>query len=86
MDAERWKITAETAAIRGRGWLRLMVRLAGVAIVLVAAANLFGIELWTGYRGLLDARTVVGEPARGRIVFVADIVAMAVGAAVAHFV
>lgn len=84
MDTERLKITAETAAIRGRGWLRLAVRLAGIALVLVAAGNFFTVETWTAYRAWFA--TVIGEQSVLGLGRVADFVAMGVGAAVAHFV
>jgi hypothetical protein len=86
MDIERLKITAETTAIRGRGWLRLALRLVGIALVLLGAANMFGAELWTGYRGFFEAGVmVVGDPNRGRFIYVADIIVMTAGAVVAHF-
>jgi len=84
MDTDRWRITAETTAIKGRGWLRLLARLAGIVLLVVGALALFGIELWTGYRTLVEARVVVGDPQR--IVYVADFVVAAIGAAVAGFV
>lgn len=84
MDTERWRITAETTAIKGRGWLRLVLRLAGIALILVGAAALFGADVWTAHRTVVDARVVVGDPRR--VVFVADVVVMAAGAALANFV
>lgn len=84
MNTEGWRITAETAAIRGRGWVRLLAQLAGIALIIVAAANILGLELWTGYRSLVDARVAVGDPRT--IVHVADVAAIGVGAAVAKFV
>jgi hypothetical protein len=83
MDTERLRITGETAAIRGRAWLRLAIRLAGLALVLVGAANLFGVELWTAYRSVWPA---VVEPSEGQLVYAADFAVAVVGAAVAHFV
>jgi hypothetical protein len=83
MDAERLKITAETAAIRGRGWVRLLVRLVGIALVIVAGANLLLAEsIWpvAVYRDAWTAAT--GAPAYP----LGDFVAIGAGAAVAHFV
>jgi hypothetical protein len=83
MDTERLKITAETAAIRGRGWLRLAVRLTGIAIVVIGAANLFGVEVWTAYRSVWPA---VVEPSDGQLLYAADFVVAVVGGAIANFV
>jgi hypothetical protein len=83
MDTERLKITAETAAIRGRGWGRLVVRLVGIALVIIAGSNLLlGESIWpvVVYRDLWA--TATGAPAYP----VGDFVAIGVGAAVAHFV
>ena len=82
MDTERLKITAETAAIRGRGWVRLVVRLVGIALVIIAGSNLLLAEsIWpvVVYRDLWA--TTTGAPAYP----VGDFVAIGVGAAVAHF-
>jgi len=82
MDAERWKITAETAAIRGRGWVRLVVRLVGIAFVVVAGANLlFADSVWpvVVYRDAWAAAT--GAPAWP----VGDFVMIGVGAAIGWF-
>jgi len=82
MDTERLKITAETAAIRGRGWVRLVVRLVGIALVVIAGSNLLLAEsIWpvVVYRNVWVAAT--GAPAWP----VGDFVAIGVGAAVAHF-
>jgi hypothetical protein len=82
MDTERWKIATEVAAIRGRGWVRLLVRLVGLAIVIAGGLNLLLAESILPvviYRGLwVDA---VGGSAWP----LADVVAIAVGAAIAHF-
>jgi hypothetical protein len=83
MDTEGLKITAETAAIRGRGWVRLVIRLAGIGLVVLGAANLFGVELWTAYRSVWPA---VVEPSDGQLVHAADFVVAVVGAAIANFV
>jgi hypothetical protein len=56
----------------------------GIAVLLLAAANLFGVGLWDGYRTLLNGTAVVGQ--QESLVFVADVVAMGVGASVAWFV
>jgi hypothetical protein len=85
MDTERWKVNAETAAIRGRGWLRLCVRLAGLALVVAGGLNLLvgvdgGVLPVLLYRGLWVHHVgVAAWP-------VADAVAIGVGAAVANFV
>jgi len=82
MDTERLKITAETAAIRGRGWVRLVVRLVGIALVIIAGSNLLLAEsIWpvVVYRDLWA--TTTGAPAYP----LGDFVAIGVGAAVAHF-
>jgi len=83
MDTERLKISAETAAIRGRGWVRLALRLAGIGLVLLGAANLFGVEVWTAYRSVWPA---VIEPSDGQLVYAADFAVAVVGAAIANFV
>jgi len=82
MDIERWKVNAETAAIRGRGWVRNLVRLLGIALVVIAGVNLLVAEsIWpvVVYRELWVA--VTAAPAYP----VGDVVAIGVGAAVAHF-
>jgi len=82
MDTERLKITAETVAIRGRGWVRLVVRLVGIALVIVAGTNLLlGESIWpvVVYRDAWTAAS--GAPAYP----LGDFVAIGVGAAVAHF-
>jgi len=82
MDTERLKITAETAAIRGRGWVRLVVRLLGIALVIIAGSNLLLADsVWpvVVYRDAWTAAS--GAPAWP----VGDFVAIGVGAAVAHF-
>lgn len=82
MDTERLKITAETTAIRGRGWLRLVVRLLGIGLLLLGATNLLGFGLWTGYRSLWPA---LAAPSEGVAVYAADFAVACVGAAIAHF-
>jgi len=85
MDTERLRITAETTALRGRGWLFLLVRLAGLTLVVAGGLNLlFGyggsvlpVEI---YRGLWVTWTGMAAWAVG------DAVAIGVGAAIAHFV
>jgi len=83
MDTERLKISAETAAIRGRGWVRLALRLAGIVLVVLGAANLFGLEVWTAYRSVWPA---VVEPSDGQLLYAADFAVAVAGAAVANFV
>jgi hypothetical protein len=83
MDTERWRITAETAAIRGRGWVRNLVRLVGIALVIVAGTNLLlSDSIWpvVVYRDLWAAATAAP------VWPVGDVVAIGVGAAVAWFV
>jgi len=82
MDTERLKITAETAAIRGRGWVRLVIRLVGIALVVAGGLNLI----------LVDAVLPVGVYREAWVALagipawpVGDFVAIGVGAAVAHF-
>lgn len=59
MDRERLRTTAEVSAIRGRGWLRTLLQLLGIAAVLVGAFNLILADfvvtdaIFTSYRGLL---------------------------------
>jgi hypothetical protein len=84
MDREAAKVTAEVAAIRGKGWVRLLVRLAGLAAVIVAALNFFGVETWTAYRTWLATAGGV-EPTVG-ITYLADFLLVLGGAAVANFV
>ena len=85
MDTERWKITAETYAIRGRGWLRLAIRLVGIVLVIAGGANLLvgasGSLLPVAiYRGVWTSLSGVAAWPLG------DAVAIGVGAAVANFV
>jgi hypothetical protein len=83
MDTERLKITAETAAIRGRGWVRLVVRLVGIALVVIAGANLLLADsIWpvVVYRDAWVA--LAGIPAWP----LGDFLAIGVGAAIAWFV
>ena len=84
MDTERLKITAETTALRGRVWLRSLVRLAGLALVVAGGLNLlFGsqgaILPVATYRGVWTSLTGVAAWPLG------DAVAIGVGAAVANF-
>ena len=56
MDRERLRTTAEVSAIRGRGWIRTILQLLGIAAVLVGAFNLILAQyvvteaIFTGYR------------------------------------
>jgi len=75
-------LPTKNAAIHGRGWVRLCVRLVGIALVIVAGSNLLLAEsIWpvVVYRDAWSAAT--GAPAWP----VGDFVAIGVGAAVAHF-
>ena len=84
MDWERHKITAETVAIRGRGWLSLLLRLAGIAVLIVAATNfMFG---WQGYVFPFEVyRGLWAEMVGVKPWPLADFIAMGVGASIAHF-
>lgn len=84
MDGERLKITAEVAAIRGKGWLRLLIRLAGIAAVILGAVNLFGVELWTQYR--IWMAQVAGVSTGIGFAYIADLLFIGAGAAIANFV
>ncbi|GGJ17562.1 hypothetical protein GCM10008995_29150 [Halobellus salinus] len=84
MDSDRLKITAEVAAIRGRGWIRLLTRLLGIAAVLIGALNFFGFELWTQYRVWLAQ--VAGVSTGVGFAYLADFLFIGAGAAVANFV
>jgi len=86
MDRERARVTAEAYGIRGRGWLRTLVRLVGIAAVLVGACNfllapfLVTPPLFVAYRSLLGSVFVLPTA------FFADIGLMVVGAVVAWIV
>jgi len=83
MDWERLKITAETAAIRGRGWVRLVIRLCGLVLVVAGGLNLLLAESvlpFVIYRAVwVDLAGVPAWP-------LGDFLAIGVGAVVAHFV
>jgi len=86
MNWERHKITAETAVIRGRGWLNLLLRLGGIGLLVIGALNLMLLgpnPILGFYReffyGILGVQQTLGAWV------VADFIAMAVGAIVAHF-
>lgn len=86
MDWESQKINAESAAVRSRGWFSLLIRLSGIALLVVAAVNmiLLGTEpIFPIYRQVFF--DLIGASSTGGYIL-ADFVAMAVGAAVAHFV
>jgi hypothetical protein len=83
VDLERWKITAETTAIRGRGWVRSAVRLVGLVLVIAGGVNLLLVDavLPVGvYRETWVA--LAGIPAWP----LGDFIAIGAGAAVAWFV
>jgi hypothetical protein len=85
MDSDRLKITAETWAIRGRGWVRLGFRLCGLALVIAGGLNLLigfpeSILPVTIYRGLWLEYTGISAWPLG------DLIAIGVGAAIANFV
>lgn len=91
MDTERWRVNAETAAIRGRTLVRSVVQVAGVVAVLLGAYNLLlypsvGETLWVGYRSVLPMVTAAGSSDGGGIIAVSDVILMAVGAVLAWFV
>ena len=87
IDTERPRISLETVAIRTRGWIRLSLSLAGIALVLVGAWNLLlAPTLGTNpflseYRRFLLVLVV----SDGGILHLADIVLVGVGAVVAWF-
>lgn len=85
MDVSRAAVTAEPYYIRVRAWLRLLIAVAGLAILLLGMYNMFGPlllerEPWRVYQ---QGWLVVFD--RGAF-FVEDIVVMAVGAALAYWV
>ena len=83
MDWERLKITAEKTAIRGRGWVRLVIRLCGLVLVVAGGINLLLAESvlpFVIYRGVWVG--LAGVPAWP----LGDFLAIGVGAVVAHFV
>lgn len=85
MDWERHKITAETTMIRGRGWANLLIRMGGIALLVIGALNLMLFTLdpiFPFYRELFYS--FAGGPGVGGAVL-ADLLAMSVGAIVAHF-
>lgn len=89
------RFRARLLALRGRAWVGHAVRLAGLALVLLAAYNLLvapyaGTPVWAPYRVLSDApaarwttyRALAG-PAPARWLVIEDVLAIGVGAAVA---
>ncbi|RLM83713.1 hypothetical protein D3D02_17065 [Halobellus sp. Atlit-38R] len=86
VDWERHKITAETTMIRGKGWLNLLIRLAGMSLLVIAAVNLMllGPEpIFSVYRDVFYTITG-GDPSLGGRIL-ADFIAMGIGAAIANF-
>lgn len=85
MDWERHKVTAETGAIRARGWLNLIIRAAGLSLLIVGAINMIVLHtnpIFPIYRKIFYSLT--GGAGIGTWV-IADFLAMAIGASVAHF-
>jgi len=84
MDKRRIHISVRVGALRAKTWGRTGIRLIAIVALAVAAANLLATNvgydgLWTAYRQAWDAR-VVNDAG---VVHLADVVVMAVGAAVA---
>jgi hypothetical protein len=93
---EEHRITAETAALRGRGWLRTAVRTLGIIVLLLGAYNgilapAAGVDaLLPVYRTVLPTHGLVSTGDQALVgpaimLWLADYVAMAVGAALAWF-
>jgi len=87
MDRQSMKITAETTYIRSRGNLKLGMRILGIAALIIGAHNMMlsgvtGTLLFPVYRSLIDGAIF----AQGGVISFADILLMAVGAAVAWFI
>ncbi|RDZ65983.1 hypothetical protein C5B90_06445 [Haloferax sp. Atlit-12N] len=87
MDRESMKISAETTYIRSRGNLKLGIRLLGIAALIIGAHNMMlseitGTLLFPFYRSLIEGVIF----AQGGFMPFADILLMAVGAAVAWFI
>jgi hypothetical protein len=83
MDFERVKLNAEIYGTRAKAKLRLVLQIAGIALVILGAYNLLiapamQTELWAPYRmfgSVYSSKEEVGF-------YIGDFVAMAAGAAV----
>lgn len=93
---EEHRITAETAAVRGRGWLRTAVRTVGIVALLLGAFNgiigpAAGAEaLAPIYRTVLPTHGLVSTGDQALVgpaitLWLADYALMAVGAALSWF-
>jgi len=86
MDRDRIRVTAEAYGIRSRGWVRTIIRGAGIVAVLIGAYNLLlsplliSPEILTTYRNVVATVLVSSPP------FFTDIALMVVGAVVAWFI
>lgn len=86
MDRDRIRVTAEAYGIRSRSWVRMIIRGAGIAAVLIGAYNLLlspflvSPEILTAYRSVVATVLVSSAP------LLTDIVLMVVGAVVAWFI
>lgn len=79
---DRVKINIETLGIKARGWTTFIIRLGGIALLLLGTYNLFlgGIDgNYAVYRNVMYAVVDINW-------ILADFVVMGVGAAIANFV
>lgn len=82
MDWQRIRITAETAAIRGRTLVSIIIALAGLALVVIGGINLLNGGVWAPYRSLLSGTFGITSVAEQQLVYVADVVVIGIGAVV----
>lgn len=83
MDLQKFKINAEIYGTRAKAKLRLILQIAGIALVILSAYNLLiapamQTELWAPYRmfgSVYSSKEEVGF-------YIGDFVLMAVGAAI----
>jgi len=86
MDWQRIRVSMEAYGIRGKSWIRFIIRLLGIGAVLLGAYNflvapfLVTPEFFTAYRGISEVVLVAPSP------FLSDIGLMVLGAVVAWFI
>lgn len=83
MDIERLKIHAETTGVRGRGWVRFVISLFGVALLTVGGYNLLLAGLLVTPEFLTAYRPILAAPFVTESTVIADVAAIAVGTVIA---
>jgi hypothetical protein len=84
MDTQRLAIHAEVAWIRARGWLRVGLRLAGLALVFLALFNMAG-PLFSTHSAIAPYRVPIASALSltAGAVYITDLIVLGVGLAVA---